>query len=139
MKVLFLDFDGVINTFRNSNEDGEIFSAVCCKNLNKLLSEVPDLKIVVSSSWRHGGLEYVKKVLKKNNIDNSRVIDITGVEHGNRGNQIKCWLDRHKDVKQFVILDDDADMEPVKDRLIKTSSYIGLTTDQVEKAIKMLK
>ena len=45
MTVCFLDFDGclVVNG---------VFSQAAVKNLNDLLAKEPDLKIVISSSWR---------------------------------------------------------------------------------------
>jgi hypothetical protein len=139
MKVLFLDFDGVLNNHKSTVlDDGEIFSKAACKNLRHLMREEPDLLIVVSSSWRHGGLPYVRHVLEKNGINKDKVIGITGIEPGNRGHQIKCFLDKHPEITSFIIFDDENDMEPLIDKLIKTSSYIGLTSEHVEKAIKLL-
>lgn len=134
MKVLFLDFDGVIFTFGNYN-----FSPSACKNLNLLLSKEPELKIVVSSSWRHLGIDQVKKTLKANGIDSSRVIDITGNEPGPRGNQVQAWIDSHSEVTSFVAMDDEADYPNVMDRLVKTNPYVGLTEADVDKAIEILK
>lgn len=140
MKVLFLDFDGVLNNHKNIDPDPEIFSPAACANLNSLLDAEPDLKIVVSSAWRHGGKEYVKKVLDKNGIPRTRVISITGSGPGCRGDQIKKWLDDHDEagIESFVIIDDESDMGPVKDRLVKTQSYVGLTSKDVEDAKKIL-
>lgn len=137
MKVLFLDFDGVINSF-SSLGYGDTFTPVCCKHLQNLMSKEPELKIVVSSSWRHLGLEEIKKILDKNGINKSKVIDVTGNEKGIRGHQIQCWLDKHPEVTAFAILDDEADMGDLKDKLVKTSSYVGLTSEHVDKVIKLL-
>ena len=140
MKILFLDFDGVLNNHRNVDPDPEIFSPAACDNLRKLLDDEPDLRIVVSSAWRHGGKEYVRKVLSKNGIPRSKVVGITGNDPGVRGAQIKAWLDAHDelDIESFVIIDDESDMEPLKDRLVKTQSYVGLTSKDVEDAKKIL-
>jgi len=137
MKVLFLDIDGVLNNFQSRNF-GETFNVSACKNLNSLLKKVPELKIVVSSAWRMHGLAYMKKVLKGNGIDPDRIVDITGNEQGERGHQIQCWLDRNPGVTGMVIIDDESDMGALKDKLVKTSSYIGLTSTHVTEAIKML-
>lgn len=137
MKVLFLDFDGVLNTFTQRNF-GEQFSPGACKNLKSLLRRVPDLKIVVSSAWRMWGLEYVKATLKKNGINSDRVIDITGQENGNRGYQIQCWLNKHPEVTSFVIIDDESDMGELMNKLVKTSSFIGLTEKEVLQAVELL-
>jgi hypothetical protein len=140
MKILFLDFDGVLNTHRNIDPDPEIFSPAACANLSKLLSDEPDLVIVVSSAWRHGGKDYVRNILSKNGIARSRVVGVTGNEPGCRGDQIKAWLDAHDElpIESFVIFDDENDMGPVLDRLVKTQSYIGLTSEHVEDAKKIL-
>lgn len=138
MKVVFLDFDGVLNNFKERNF-GEQFSATCCKNFSDLLEKEPELKVVVSSAWRIGGLEYVKTVLQKNKIDSKRVIDITGNEKGQRGHQIQCWLDKHPEVTNIVIIDDESDMGDLLTKLVKTNSFVGLTTKHVEQAVEVLK
>jgi hypothetical protein len=60
-----------------------------------------------------------------------------------RGKEIDAWLsgsgiDRRDPVGSFVILDDDADMEPHMDRLIQTSWQYGLQDEHVVRAIEML-
>jgi hypothetical protein len=55
-----------------------------------------------------------------------------------RGDEIQEWLDMHAAVDSFVILDDDADMAHWTSRLVKTNYDVGLTDDDVEKAVKML-
>lgn len=138
MKVLFLDIDGVLNNFADRNF-GEKFSSAACQNLNELLKLEPELKIVISSAWRIWGVEYMKSILHKNGVDSSRIIDRTGDENGKRGYQIQCWLDRHPEVTNIVILDDESDMEHLMSKLVKTSSFIGLTSKEVKQAVKVLK
>src|SRR5208283_4739445 len=109
MKILFLDIDGVLNSY-NTRNFGEELSPTPCKNLNLLLEKEPDLKIVISSSWRIWGIDYMEKVFSKNGIKSAcKIIDITGNENGIRGHQIQCWLDRNPGVTNFVIIDDSAD------------------------------
>ena len=140
MKVVFVDFDGVLNSFASHRlASGETFSAAACGNLNVILEAVPELKIVVSSAWRIWGLEKMREILEKNGIDKSRVIDITGDEKGSRGYQIQCWLDRNPGVTNIVILDDDSDMDHLMNKLVKTNSFIGLTETGAKQAIKVLK
>lgn len=138
MKVLFLDFDGVLNNF-NTRKFGEIFSEAALKSLNSLLKKEPELKIVVSSAWRMWGLTYLRKVLGNNGVDASKVIDITGDEQGNRGHQIQCWLDRNPGVTGMVILDDESDMGSLVNKLVKTNSFVGLTSTEVDHAVEVLK
>lgn len=142
MKVLFLDFDGVLNIWPAPSRSG-VFHKLSCLNLDFLLNKVPDLKIVVSSSWRTFGLEAVRDVLKSNGIDPRKVIDITGHEDApnawnHRGFQVQKWLERHPDVKGFAILDDESDFEPLLHKLVKTDRFTGLTQTNVEKVMEIL-
>jgi len=140
MKVLFLDIDGVLNNYHQRNF-GESFSPPSCDALNSILDRVPDLKIVISSSWRMWGTDYMQKLLEKNGIKDakSKVIDITGNELGNRGFQIHCWLNRNPSVTQFVILDDETDMGPLLTNLVKTNGYVGLTSTEADRVVDALK
>lgn len=142
MKVLFLDFDGVLNLYPNPSRSGD-FHKPSCINLEMLLNKIPDLKIVVSSSWRTYGLEAVRDVLKSNGIDPRRVIDITGHEESkdtrdHRGFQVESWLKRHPKVKSFAIIDDNSDFKPLHDNLVQTNKNSGLTQSNVEKLLEIL-
>jgi len=141
MKIVFVDFDGMLNTFPH-NGNGLKLEKVPVINLEYLLKKVKGLKIVVSSAWRSHGLEFCREALKEHGIDPRKVVGITGEEllgtKMHRGNQIECWLARHPSVKDFVILDDSRDMEPFLDKLVRTSPMVGLTQDDVEKAISIL-
>jgi hypothetical protein len=135
MKVCFCDFDGVIWSYRTYQ-----FSPEACKNLNDLLTQEPDLNIVISSSWRKLGMDQCKRTLDKNGIDSSRVIDLTGNEPEGRGKEIQDWLDRHPEVTSYVVLDDESsDMPKLLDRLVKPDRYIGLTKENVQQALDILK
>jgi hypothetical protein len=142
MKVLFLDFDGVLNLYPAPSRSGA-FHKEACINLEMLLSKVPDLKIVVSSSWRTYGLDAVRDILKSNGIDPRRVIDVTGDEQSpdsrdHRGFQVECWLKRHPKVKSFAIVDDNNDFLPLHNKLVRTQKTIGLTQGNVEKILEIL-
>ena len=134
MKILFCDIDGCLFTFTNYD-----FSPAACKNLNSLLEQEPDLKIVISSSWRHLGLDQVKKTFKANGIDSDRIIGATGDEPGERGYQVQCWLDRNPGVTNFVVIDDESDFSNMMDHLVKTNPHVGITSADVKLALDILK
>lgn len=139
MKVIFLDFDGVMNPENNYKPDCE-FSKAAVKNLNKLLGEHPDAKIVISSAWRRKGLKFVKEVLDKNGINSDKVVGITDEKHTtDRGHHIERYLQDIKFIKDFVILDDRRDMDKVLDHLVHINPRIGLTEKDIEEASKILK
>jgi len=139
MKVVFLDFDGVLNTENSYSSTGD-FSKAACENLHKFLNSMPGLKIVVSSSWRHKGLTKVKEILEKNGFAPKRVIDITDeTERTDRGHHIERYVQDHKDIENFVILDDKADMDKILAHLVQINPVVGFTTKDAEKARKILK
>lgn len=142
MKVIFLDFDGVITIPPTWNID-----------INKLkqLKTIIDnthAKIVVSSSWRGETIESTKdfwfKNIKRCNknrmlnwfIDN--LYDVTGVSC-DRGTEIQQYIDKHNDIENYVILDDDSDMLNSQIyHFVQTNFEFGLTEQQVSLAIKVL-
>src|SRR5271167_3063429 len=119
MKVIFLDFDGVLNssasfvletrirkakpqTGRRLPPVNETLCHVCTSNFQMILEEVPSAKIVISSTWREiYNLEWLKKKLKSYGIDSSRVIDKTPSSFRDRGYEIKQWLEEHPEVTNF--------------------------------------
>lgn len=147
MKVLFCDFDGVLNPYPKPSRSGA-FNKTACMNLEMLLNKIPDLKIVVSSSWRAYGYDAVKDILKSNGIDPRRVFDVLGDEKdeknpeahkGNhRGYQVECWLKRHPKVQSFAIVDDESDFEGFRNRMVKTNRFHGLTQANAEKLLEIL-
>ena len=103
--------------------------------------------IVLSSTWRD---EWNVEDESRNGSDFNELrakfrefgmafYDRTGAwQMRGRGWEILEWLERHKSVKSFVILDDWNDMGPVRDHLILTNPSLGLTEEQVQEAIKIL-
>jgi hypothetical protein len=140
MKIMFLDFDGVINplTFHHSSAG---FSPSACANVQEILTKDPNVRIVISSAWRRWGLEELRKILKENGIDSTKAIDVTEKEGGwdpeKRDVQIKNWLKDHPEVKDFVVIDD-YPMPKLADNYVKTNGYVGLTQKDVEIALKIL-
>lgn len=152
MKVLFLDIDGVLNhigSFIYANKNGYgngganldfdkcLYCPIAVSNLGWLLEELPDLKIVVSSSWRillpwH---ELMRLLTEKALIPADRIIGKTDEldYHESklvRGDEIQKWLDENTmkfGVESFAIIDDDSDMAHLKPYLVQTTSNDGLT------------
>lgn len=119
MKVIFLDIDGVLNVIPKSHDDfGGTFHEDFVENLRQIIDET-GAKIVISSSWRFSGLEWMQKMWRFRNLP-GEVIDVTtffadkklNLNYWDvvRGHEIKIWLDTHTDIENYVILDDDLDM-----------------------------
>ncbi len=151
MNIIFLDVDGVINSVNNLikvyNETHKShsgysypFDSNCLENLKELVTETKS-NLVISSTWRHSqkGMEKLLKVLSEYNLD-KLVIGCTPVLGLSRGAEIKKYLSESKfdDIINFVILDDDRDMEDLLPYLVHTDKQVGLTKENVQQAIKKL-
>lgn len=172
MKVIFLDIDGVLNvevfinafwaickqmklTRKEASEShkanlhddfGNVFCPTACSRLAWIIEET-GAKIVISSTWRHSGLEAMQEMWKARNLP-GEVIDITPVnmddrdlpfkDRAERGNEIKEWLNKNP-VESYVIFDDDDDMLPEQENnFVPTDSMYGITNELAERAIKIL-
>lgn len=96
IKVIFLDFDGVINI-----PPYQIFDKDCLDNLRKIISAT-GAKIVVSSSWRTGNIAKTRKHLPPDLAEHVIGETIRGYDYVVskstlpivRGNEIKGFIDR---------------------------------------------
>ena len=148
MKVVFLDIDGVLNceeAYRAGEcqyqewiwEDGrkdhhQRFCSWSKEWLNKLIEET-GAKIVISSTWRHSGLEFMKKVweleemkgeiigitpsLRSKDIDIPRGLEIDyylendlKFHHINWSREEQDRVIKESGVDNYIIIDDDSDM-----------------------------
>ena len=143
MKVIFLDFDGVITI-----PPKWYLQANLIKNVKKIV-DATEAKIIVSSSWRMDTVEETvdtiigrTKRCPRNKmlywlIDN--IYDVTHTYKGLRGQEIKDWLDEHDDVDNYVIIDDDNDFyDEQLYHFVQTNYEDGLTEVETKRAIKVL-
>ena len=146
MRIIFLDFDGVIITWRShfsrsnwNRKKWETLDLVCVNFLKNLcnMSDGP-MRIVVSSSWRFQQ-ENVMELLNPTRLSEYFHEDWRTTVYSNverkvlvpeslaRGGEINEWLNRHPEVKDYRILDDDSDILPKQlDRFIKCDGWDGL-------------
>lgn len=159
MKVIFLDIDGVLNVMhRERDEFGAIFHQNFVNNLETVINET-GAKIIISSSWRHGGLQRMIDMWKFRELP-GEVIGITPdlwgevkgedfYEKLQRGHEIQSVLDRTPEITSYVIFDDDDDMLPSqKGNFVMCSNNInhpdcidigyGLTKECAKTAIRIL-
>ena len=141
LNLLFLDIDGVLNfasgdlnnSYNGRFLNGEEIEPKLVKNLNKIFEEIPNLKIVISSSWRvnmkktiwalkFAGFNYIENIIgktdfgkpitKKTFVGKDIKLDPPyNVLNNTRGEQILKWfLDNPgiaKKLKNFIIIDDE--------------------------------
>ena len=145
---LFLDFDGVINTFlqedterfemsRKNPEQFEFCDANCIQNLN-ILCRKRNIDIVISSTWRFSGVEFCKAYLKNHNfLYCDRIIGTTQMNWENsREEEIVHYLFEHPVYATFFILDD-MKMPELENYLIQTNSFIGFDENALHVALKI--
>lgn len=115
--IIFLDFDGVLNSLRSMLALGGClphqFDSVAV-NIMARLAKVADARVVVSSSWRVGSnVLALRAILSQYSASLAvRVIDVTPSLPGCRGEEIAQWLVRnpHRHNGSYLIVDDDSDM-----------------------------
>lgn len=156
MKVVFLDFDGVLNHvdyMLGQSRDGpkplslDWWAAGLDPTRVELVNELLDrtgAKVVVSSSWRVSrDVRWLQAVLEKAGFT-GEVIDKTARCYGvARWEEIAGWITAHHalhtrdPIEAFVIFDDDHDAE-IAGHFIRTDATTGLTSADVEVAVQVL-
>lgn len=160
MRVLFLDFDGVLNTkeflqsvFSGRRADPEVAayqdrpSSMIDPTKVALLNQIIDAThctVVISSSWRLWHDRHELFAILLTHKFNGHIWGVTPhnpeIVDRPRGLEIQDWINGAPEpVTSFVILDDYDDMEHLKHRLVQTNNQTGLTQEHVDRAIQMLK
>ena len=118
MKLIFLDFDGVMDTAyyghvfgkegRLCNDEfGAVFDPNCVRNLKEIIDRT-GAKIVITSSWK-SLMSYTDllNMWEQRSLPGC-VIDVTPSPSGcrYRGDEIDAWLKECKEDCQYVIIDD---------------------------------
>lgn len=150
MRLLFLDFDGVISTY----EKKWMLDESKIEILRRIVDET-GARIVVTSSWKVGckNVGRFRELLGKRGAGKAEwsdgalswlagsIYDITDNRGGHRGGQVQRWLDAHNDdVESYVILDDDDDFsESQLFNFVQTDIYEGLTEREAKLCIRILK
>jgi hypothetical protein len=141
-RIVFLDFDGVLNSEASNTELGTRyqFADRSVKALNRILEET-SAYIVVTSSWReHWTLKENAAALEQGGVIPGRVIGQTPKLVSRRGREIDCWLANAPfSVASSVILDDRVDLEPHMSRAIFVDNRIGLDESHIPTAVEILR
>ena len=153
MNILFLDIDGVLNSAklwaRDKPKSNTYMTRELCERFSAMLDQLPDVKIVMSSTWRMGYYDKAIDMLSKHGVSKDRFIGKTPIggtirlsgisESVERGIEIQQWLDAHPGVEKFVILDDNSDMAHLMPHLVKTTWEDGLQDSHCYQIIERLK
>lgn len=165
MNVIFLDFDGVLNTVHDKNDEND-------ENLEKRIAILSDIckefdcKVVIEASMKDAIDEetmettsnWINKVFdlfKKYNIDCiGRVPNVSrklSVSYTSiwKEDEIRLYLFRHPEIEHYCVIDDDdlypySDLDKVRNHLVQTIYYSdnpqeeGLTEDYKSEIGKVL-
>lgn len=166
-KIIFLDFDGVLNTEYNQNllmyhgkfwkdKYGAFFDPETVAELKRIVEET-NADIVIESSWKYLGLEAMQQMWSDRNMP-GKVIDVTpssatdnmlfnaNLDEMNpahtqwKGVEIASWIaDNLQDEGRYVIIDDEYVIQDSQlPHFILTNPYDGITGDLANRAIKIL-
>lgn len=142
--------DGVLNNDRTTTRtsDGWCFvDDYLVERLARLVHST-QAKVVLSSSWRDGWIAlqeknnepFFKELRVKLRSYGIELYDKTGRWRKSRGEEIQHYLDTCFDATNYVILDDVPDFLPnQQSRVILTNPVVGLTEEDVDDAIVILK
>lgn len=160
MKVLFLDIDGVLNCmYPTPSPDHEWvdleewrygLNPMLVARLRYVIGNT-NCKIVVSSSWRHhkwyapyqpdrNWRDVLAEQLHRP-WDEVCAGETPADPSGQRGIEIKQWLDEHVGVDAWCVVDDEiVDIEPYIDssHIVKTDMSLGLTKEDATRIIEAL-
>ena len=135
MKVIFLDFNGIVDTY----EDLDVINIDNLNRLKKLCNETGS-SIVYTSSNRFSkfGRGLMGDMIS-NGLD---IIDITPKMENIREEEIKMYLSCNPEIENYCILDDDFDMPSMKEHLVKLPvqgpGSLGFTEEYYEQALRIL-
>jgi hypothetical protein len=144
--VLFLDFDGVLNSYQFLSPKGikiryaDELDPKAVERLNQIVLKT-GCDVVVSSSWRYGHTkEELEKILKDcGYIGTIRGVTPTNWNGATRGREIQQWIaNQTEKPKRICILDDYPDMDHLMNKLVQTTWAEGLQDKHIELCAKML-
>ena len=166
-KIIFLDFDGVLNTEHYQNvlyyerkpwqdKYGAFFDPEAVAQLKRII-DATNADIVVESSWKYLGLEAMQEIWEIRNMP-GRIIDITpssvsdswlltaNFEEINnawghcKGMEIASWLSENaKQATKYIIIDDEhVILDSQLPYFLLTNPYDGITEEIADRSISIL-
>ena len=150
-RILFLDFDGVVNShkfimtyvnhFKQPDDKTYVISEhidpVCVERVNRIIAAL-NADVVISSAWRKAfPLQKLEEMLESKGFV-GQIIGETPIMNVDRGLEIQAWMDANNvSADQILILDDMDAMLHLKPRQVLTSFFTGLLERHVEEALSL--
>ena len=153
IKIIFLDFDGVMDTayydlvltkegLPEKDSYGVVFDPDCVRNLQKIIDET-GADIVVTSTWKYFMTYKDFLDMWEHRGLPGFVTDVTPTlsAKNKRGDEIDAWLDECPAECQYVIIDD-LDGSNFNDhqipRLLVVNPFNGIDEEIAERAVALL-
>ena len=157
MKLVFLDFDGVLNGLESTHpeetgveppEPHFEWSAAQLDHdkimrLNRIVKET-GAYVVLITSWKSAhGHDFICRILRYKGFEGFILGFIEQISRSMknqflyRADEIEHWLDHVPGITSYVILDD-MNMHQLKDRHVQTDMEVGLQDEHIEKAVEIL-
>lgn len=145
--VVFLDVDGVLNNHASLAQYCHLLPEKVL--LLRILCDLTDAKIVISSAWRtfmreekdERGLCPFRFAMHKAGFPTGRILGRTSDGWKARGTEINDWIMEHKP-QRWVIIDDEAfnfmEDEVQAQRFVQTDGACGLTWRDCQSAMRIL-
>lgn len=169
-KFIFLNFNGVLNSENYQarlqavgkpgwDDYGMLFDPSAVANLKHILDAVPDVRVVVESSWKANGLDELRLMWAERGLpgtlydvtpthfceelltmDLSAPESIRKIEGLSKGKEIRAWLQRHAGPDcRHVIIDDMAEFDGhLRDHTVHTDPRVGITESDAMAVVKFL-
>lgn len=138
MKVIFLDFDGVINNVELWGTTKFLPKAL--RSIERIVESTGAI-VVASTAWRRGHSVQELNGFVKDNGGKFEIVDKTPAFYRQiRGVEIQAWLEDHPGAESFVILDDmdECQFVGLEKNLVRTDDTVGLTSKNADRAIEIL-
>jgi hypothetical protein len=146
VRVIFLDFDGVLNSrewFIKNQKMIQSRKSILTRSREqldpaavKLVSDFAlekDADTVISSTWRRlHTLKEINAMLKARGWQARLPFDVTPkTDEGFRGDEVNRWLWDNRPIHPHVIFDDDGDFHPDQP-IVQTTFEFGITEAHID-------
>lgn len=149
MNIVFLDYDGVVNTPMwnkdgtrcrfNFPSDNMVNNFQCVQWVSEFC-EKHNCSIVVTSTWRLDD-NYKECLINGGLRSGVKIVGATPfLHHKDRCEEIHAWLNEHPEVEKFIIFDDDdSGMGDLTDHLVLCNTWRGFGLSEFHEAELLLR
>lgn len=147
-RILFLDYDGVVNTlmwnekgtktFYNYSEDNKVNNFQAVQWISEFCLKY-NFNIVVTSTWREEK-NYKECLINGGLRSGIEILGCTKILDGKtRGEEIENYLTSHPEIEQYIIVDDVNDfLHEQQNHFVQVNPYYGFNKPEYRKCIELV-